>query len=528
MFSWLKWGKPPHPMADLKKVREWVAALPGHDPAGALDKVANWLDSIDRIPKFSLRQRLELIDLLDKAANAHWRKLAQQYISAPHLQEADADRLWNASFGFWKSLGAAYLRCIENFGAGEAATEGAREDLALIAGRALRASSLQLKWTFLRYGQVEKRIWRELGRAYLFAESQGFAALRAELYPAPRGQSSAQEELLRALMLVMVSPHNLVPLKQHIAERVIGYFGSRFVLQREPAPECGFSFDLAMAAPPAQLKKERAAGSMVRFFGAGEAGRGLTDLMREIREKDGIPRDVNLGGEFDRETVLSVLAHLDCYWNGTPPARRAERSEFVTRLTVVPGFPNILRCLELVANGARLDPRNFTEQESWITANRSDDGFGVLVPAEKESFEYDPLTGDRIGTGDWLRIGRLVALCEENARTWKLGIIRRITHEASGQRYAGIELLEGMAIVIKLLNASGPRPGEPERRRAAVLLANEMDKNDEALVLMRAGHFAKTQALSMHIEDKHYLLVPTELVESGEDFDCARFKVRPA
>ncbi len=528
MFSWLKWGKPPHPMADLEKVRERIAALPSHDPATALDKVSSWLDSIDHIPKFSLRQRLELIDLLDKAANAHWRKLAQEYISAPYLHGADEDRLSNASFGFWKMLGAAYLRCIEKFGVEEAATEGVREDLALIAGRALRASSLQLKWTFLRYGQVEKRIWRDLGSTYLFAERQGFAAVRAEIYPAPRGQSSAQEELLRALMLVMVSPHNLVPLKQHIAERVIGHFGSRFVLQSGPAPGCGFSFDLAMAAPPAQLQKETAAGSTVRFFGAGEAGRGLTDLMQEIIAKDGIPRDVNLGGEFDRETVLSVLAHLDRYWKDTPPARRAERSEFVTRVTVVPGFPNILRCLELVANGAPLDPGNFPEQESWITANRSDDGFGVLVPAEKESFEYDPLTGERIGTGDWLRIGRLVALSEENARTWKLGLIRRITHEASGQRYVGIELLEGMAIVIKLLNASGPRVGEPERRRAAVLLANAMDRNDEALVLMRAGHFAKTQALSMQIEDQRYLLMPIALVEGGEDFDCARFKMLPA
>lgn len=528
MFSWLKWGKPPHPMADLEKVREWVAALPGHDPARALDKVAGWLASIGQIPKISLRQRLELIDLLDKAANAHWRKLVQQYISAPHLQEAEENRLWNASFGFWKTLGAAYLRCIENFEMGASGAKAVREDLALIAGRALRASSLQLKWTFLRYGQVEKRIWHELGSAYLFAESQGFAALRAELYPAPRGQSSAQEELLRALMLVMVSPNNLTPMKQHIAERVIGYFGSRFVLQKEPVPGCGFFFDLAMAAPPARLQKERAAGSMVRFFGAGEAGRGLTDLMREIRAKDGIPRDVNLGGEFDRETVLSVLAHLERYWNGTPPARRAERGEFVTRITVVPGLPNILRCLELVANGAPLDPRNFPEQESWLTANRSDDGLGVLVPAEKESFDYDPLTGDRIGAGNWLRVGRLVALTEENARTWKLGIVRRITHEGSGQRYAGIELLEGMAIVITLSSASGPRSGQPERRRSAVLLANAIDKNDEALVLMRAGHFAETQALSMHREGKRYLLMPTALVEGGEDFDCARFKMRPA
>lgn len=528
MFSWLKRGKPADPMADAKTARQSVAELSGLDPATALDKVAAWLDSINQSGEFNLQQRWELIDLVDKAANAHWRKLVQQYISAPHLQKAHPGRLWNAVFGFWKMLGAAYLQCIENFNGGAAAAEAVRKELALVAGRALRASSLQLKWTFLRHGQIEGRIWRELGSAYLFAESQGFAALRVELYPGQEGPSSAQDELLKALMLAMASPHSLAPLQQHIAERVVAHFGSRFVLQGKPAPGCGFSFDLAMARPPARLQKETAAGPMVRFFGAGEAGRGLTDLMQEITAKDGVPSDVNLGGEFDRETVLSVLAHLERSWHSTPPARRAERSELVSRITVVPGFRNILRCLELMASGVPLDPGNFPDQESWITANRSDGGFGVLVPKDRESFEYDPLTGARIGSGDWLRIGALLALREENATSWKVGVVRRITYDGSGQRRVGIELLEGVASIIKLAPASGPGAREPERRRVAVLLANATDKNDEALVVMRAGHFATTQTLSMDVEDKRYLLLPTALIEGGDDFDCARFKMIPA
>lgn len=302
---------------------------------------------------------------------------------------------------------------------------------------------MQLKWTFLRHGPIEERICRELGSAYLFAESQGFAALRAELYPGPRGQSSAKEELLRALMLVMASPYSLAPLKQHIAERVVAHFGSRFVLQGKPAPGCGFSFDLAMARPPARLQKEMAAGSMVRFFGAGEAKQGLTDLMRDVRAKDGIPSDVYLGGEFDQETVLSVLAHLERYWDSTPPAGRAERSGLVSRVAVVPGFRNILRCLELMASGVPLDPRNFPEQESWTTVNKSDGGYGAFVPKERDSIHYDPLTGARTGSGDWLRIGALLALCGENAPGWRVGVVRRITHEGSRQCRVGIELLGG-------------------------------------------------------------------------------------
>ncbi len=76
--------------------------------------------------------------------------------------------------------------------------------------------------------------------------------------------------------------------------------------------------------------------------------------------------------------------------------------------------------------------------------------------------------------------------------------------------------------------ASINRTGEPVRRRSAVLLSVATDKNNEALVLTRASHFTTTHNLSMHLEDKLYLLLPTELIEGGEDFDCARFKVMPA
>ena len=276
------------------------------------------------------------------------------------------------------------------------------------------------------------------------------------------------------------------------------------------------------------MPKETAAGPTVRFFGAGEAEGGLRDLMREVREKDGVPSDVNLGERFDREAVLSVLAHLARCWDRTPPERRAARDERLTRITVVPGFPNILRCLELMASGAPLDPMNFVEQESWLVFDKSDGGYGVSVPKEREAFDYDPLTGARTGTGDWLRIGSLLAVCEENATVWRIGVVRRITDDGSDQRCIGIELIEGVAIVIKLSPASGPRAGQPEKRRSAVLLSNAMDKNDEALVLIRAGHFATTQSLTMHLGDERYLLLPSALIEGGDDFDCARFKVIPA
>jgi hypothetical protein len=450
------------------------------------------------------------------------------YISGARSKKADEEKLWNASHAFWKTLGAAYLRCISQLRATPDAEPLAREVLALIAARALRTASLQLKWIYLRHGQAEAHVWRDLGSTYLFAETQGVAAVRVEPYAEDRGASSAQEELLKALMLVMASPHNLEAPQLHLAERFIAHFAGRFVLAEKSAPACAYAFDLALAKPPVRVHRDMAPGSMVRFFGAGEAERGLADLMQEIRAKDGIPGDVNLGGQFDTDTVISVLAYLTRIWDTTPPARRAKRSAAATRVTVVPGLPNILRCLELAAGGASLDPKTFAEQESWAVFDRSDSGYGVMVPEERGSFEFDPVTGVRAASGDWLRIGSLVALHEEGATGWRIGVVRRITYDDANRRRAGIGLISGAAVVVKLAPASGPRAVEPERRRSAVLMSPESEPGAEVVVLMRAGHFMTTQKLAMSFGGRDCVLEPDALIEGGPDFDCARFKVVPA
>ena len=523
MFGWLKWGKPAHPMADPEHVQELIASLPASDPAKALERIAAWLETATHAKTLDLPQRWAAVDRLDQAAAARRRKLAQDYVSTPHLQKADEERLWNASFAFWKALAAAYLRCIEGARAPGAAKALDDDAPALFARRALRASGLQLKWVFLRHAQPDQQVWRDLGSAYAFAEQQGIAEERSQSYAEEPGQSSAREELLRALMLTTASPDNLSPLRLHLAERIIAHLSSGFVLRERPAPDCAFAFDLVPGQPPLRAGRQTSAGATTRFFGAGTAEQELARLAREISVRDAIPGNVNLGGSFDQESLLAALAHLQRIWDSTPPARRAERSEASARVSVVPGLPNVLRCLELIASGAPIDPKNFAEQEAWTVVDRSDGGYGAVVP--QESFQFDPVTGVRTGSGDWLEIGTLVALREEQSPTWSLGVIRRITFDASGQRRVGIQLIPGAPLVVKLAQAGRARASEPERRRSAVLLSAAPDESDEALVVMRAGHYMATHTLSVQLNDASYVLHPAGLIEGGEDFDCARFRI---
>lgn len=510
MLSWLARGRVDHPMANMKKARQLVVELLGHDSFRVLEETTNWLDSINDTEGFKLDYRLELIDLLDRGAKHHQARLAQEYIEAPRLQKAYESRLWNTSFGFWKTLAAAYLQCIERYQAGAPGAGAIKKDLALVVGRALRALAVQLKWLLLRYGLIEDRIWRDLGRAYLFAESQGFATRRAAIYPGQHGEASVQEEFLKALMLVMSSPDSLPPAKLHIAERTVAHFGSRFSLQAKAAPRCRYCFDLSMHQPPARTHQGRAPGPMVRFFGPGDAAPALRHLLLEIEDKNGVPGDFNLGKAFDKELVRSVLAHLDQHWADRPPARSAQRAELATRITVVPGFPEILRWTRAVMDTSSLEFSDPEASESWIVFNTSTGGYGAIVPKVK---------------GDWMKIGSLLGLRPETATTCYVGVVRRIARDRYNQYRVGIQVLGKVAVSVTLspVGWTGARDAT-DRSEPGVLLSDRPDRNGEVALLMRAGSFTHKQNLQMRVH-KTYALAPSALIEGGEEFDWARFKV---
>lgn len=506
MFSHLIGTKPKHPMADMRKAQEMAAELAGASALKALEQAVSWLSSIRDTREFRPEQRAQLTYLIDQAVKNHQFRLAQEYVDALRLEKNYENRLWNASFGLWKALGDSYVDCIEQYQAASRAADTLKSDMPKIVGRALRAFALQIKWTLLRYGLVEDRIWRGLGRAYLFAESQGYAVQRTVIYPGLHGESSAREEFLKALMLPVSSPDSLLPAKIHIAERTIAHFAGRFTLQSAAAPGCPFCFDLALHRPPSRAQRS-VAGPLVRFFGAGEALHGLQELMAEIEKKDGVPVDVNLGGSFDKATVLSVLAHLQQYWSGKPPLRHNPRRELATRITIVPGFAHALDWADALADSSSLEFGDPVRAESWIVFNASDTGYGAIVPKIN---------------GDWLQIGSVVAIRPETATGCRMGVIRRFAKDRYGQHRVGIEVLGHIALPVRLTPATRATADAGD---SALLLSAKPDENGEVTVLMRAGGFVPMQDLQMHVREKTYRLTPSRLIEGGKDYDLASLRI---
>lgn len=509
-FTWLG-EKVDHFMADPKRARQLIEELPANE-GKALEEITYWLETINQTPSFKLDQRFDNVSLLDAAAKGRVRKLSLDYLSMSRQMKFQEHRLWSSIFGFWRQLGGAYITCVDQFDTGLAGITIVRRSLPLMVARALRALRVQLKWCLLRYGPVESRIWKDMTRLYQIAEKRGFADSSIAVYPGSSPDGTVKAEFLNGLMLSASSTDGLSPIRQEIAERLVTNFSGAFRMSTR-ADGCTHCFDIASPRPPVRLFKGAESSSGLIFFGPGTALGTLEELSARIRENREIPPEVDLGGSYRKEIVTGVAQHLASYWGAYPPTRASERRPTTGRMTVIPGYNEVLQAIDPTA-GDELDFSQEQPAESWLVENVSDGGYGTVIPVVKS---------------DWIRVGTLIGMQSEQNGLWTIGLIRRIARDDKDRRHVGIQKLSRTAIPVRLARAGAARSssngsGEPY---PAILLATAPDQRGEVGLIMREGIFSLQDAMEMTISGKSYGLEPIRLVEGGEDFDWATYRVTP-
>lgn len=505
-LNWM--GGVDHPMADAKAAREIVDGFPGNDPHKTLQEAAEWLGSLNRTDGFRLNRRFDNVRLIEAAARDAHRRLLQDYLSTPRQQKYQENRLWNGAFGYCRQLEDAYIRCVREYDSGFAGITSIGISLPVLIGRALRALTLQLKWGLFRYGPVEPRIWGAIAGLLRLAEERGMADGAILLYQGENG-TTVKGEFLKAVMLGASSPDRLLPARQQIAERLIAHFAGGFRVATSPQG-CTHGFDLALSRPPVRLFNEAAPTGTMRFFGAGQATAEFDQLAARLAQRREIPSEINLGGSYDPDLVGGVARYLAETWSEKPLVRKGERRQTAGRITVVPGLSEIYRVFKPSA-GENLDFSSQASAESWIVDNVSDGGYGAIIPAR---------------AGDWIRIGALVGVKNETSENCAIGLVRRITSDEHDQRRVGIQLLTGAAEPVGLSKAdtSTSLNFDIEVERA-ILLSRSPDAEGEVDMLHARGAFKASETLDMTFREQTIRLQPSRLIESGEDFEWAKFKV---
>jgi len=507
MLSWIKGTQPDHPLADEKVARELVAELPANDSFKTLDELSYWLDALKGTQDVKLGRQFEIIELIDQAARNHHRKLSQDYLAgSARLQKFQEIRIWNTSFNYWKQLADAYQLCVARYQEGASGWGSLKGPLPTILARAIRALSYQLKWQLLRYGPVAPRVWGEYGKLFVYAEEKGFAAAKVEVYPGKFGNSTVQREFLKGLMLAISSTDSLLPMKLEVAERVVAQFSEYFTIQRQPGKGCHYYIDLATEKGPARMVSRVPTTPGLRFFGPGSAAQALERLITVLQADGVVPSNIDLGGAFDPELVLDVLRHLARYWAAVPPARGEERRRSVSRISVIHTFDEILATVSSDTDDQSFD----NSAETWTVENESAGGYGALLPQTK---------------GDWLKVGTLLGVKLERGAAWGVGIVRRLSAYDLRQRYVGIQVFSKGGTAVKIAPAHSGKNAVAQDAMLLPSSTRDSTGTGEMSLLLRPGFFSEKMTYEMQAYDRTYVLVPKKLLEGGDDFDMARFRV---
>jgi len=508
MLGWNK-NKSDHPMAEDRSAREFLAELPAADPFKLLEELSFWLDRTRGADGLKPLRLFEIVDQLDTAGKVSQRKLALEFLSPGNRRSRfQEQRLWNTQIEFWRQLGAAYELCLDKTLPGVSGAGALKPHLPAIVCRAIRALTLELKWLLIRYGPVDPTLWSRLGSLYARAERAGVQLKLCAVYPGQRGESTVQREYLKGLMLSVSATDCLLPRQLEVAERIIAHFSEYFVLQNQLASGCLYHVDLAMARAPARLATKVSPTATGRYFGPGRASEVAQKIVGIITSTGTYPSDLDLGGNYEPSVVTEVLHHLARYWAPTPPTRSDERRRSVSRIHVVHDFDQILA----IITGESTDLSFHDTIETWTVENESDGGYGALIAQSK---------------GDWLKVGTLLGIKREDGAAWGVGIVRRLTSGSGQQPYVGIQTLAKGGARVKLF-PTGERQARASSGTDAVLLPSSKSQSSgtgELSLLMRMGTFSPGQSLQMRAYEREYLLVPKELLEGGEDFDMATFRI---
>lgn len=490
-----------HPLADAKELKRVIGELTLENDFKAVDEVVGWLESLRHLETSRIDKLCEVVRALDEAAQPHIRRLTREYLTSPRLSKAEERRYHKTATDFWSLLAAVYEIALSAGGGKDKSADGLKPFLPLIASRLLFALGAIFKWMHFRYGPVGDDFWSRLGAAYLAAEQGRYAGKAQMLYPGLPGTTTPAMEYLKSLILSASSLDSLQPLEIELAEKLVTQFLPHFLLSAQDRHDNLYWVDPAHGQPPKRLARLPHAAPTIRFVAPGDAPAEIAAMIRTI-EAGEVPASLSLGGQYSARVVLAVLRHIANYWAEKPPLRKHQRHPVRSHLFVAHGYET---CVAMFSGGGGLGGA----AETWVVDNVSMGGFGALVACHHD---------------EWLRIGALLCVQPEGGDNRLLGVVRRYGRESDAQASVGIQTISKQARMIRLRPRGAPSFSEAHGIDAIAF--EDEARPGELCVVLPPNTFDMRESHDAHLDSGAALLSPMESLETGPDYEIARYRVR--
>lgn len=495
--------KAEHPLLDPRELRRVLNELPKDNAFKALDEIAGWLESLLATQDASPDRIFPVVTQLDDLARPHLKRMTREYLNTPRQSRSEEKRLWSINAGVWHLLAKNYEHCLGGLPDKGKSGEQIKAVLPMLCTRLICAQAAVMKWGQFHYGPTPGEFWRAMGHALLSAEAVGVENKVITL-GSPGGLSSAQQEFNKVMVFHAASLDSLLPHEIELAERLIEHFLPHFIFTNTFAHDSVYWVDLCLGQPPlrlAQMPKE--ARLSQRFFKPGPAHDEIRSLLDRLEQGVDMPGEINLGGQYSAKILIPVLRHLAAYLAPVPPQRKHDRHRVKHRMSVLHGLINAF----VVFSGEFGGRPAGLQIESWVVENVSRGGFG----AELANI-----------SGDWLKVGALVAVQPEGGDNWLLGIVRRYNRLTDTEARVGIETvgrqLVSAELKVRTASSYAAVAGTP------ALLILDGNAPGELRVALPMASFDLRENLEYSQNGQRYLLTPVALLEQTPDFEVARYR----
>ena len=493
-------GKTQHPLVDLKEMRRICADLVAREPLNALEEAATWLEALVEFDEIKLPLRIERLVQIDDVVTPQARRLTRQYLTrmaAPDAQRASEASVWDAGFGYWSKLAAAYAGCLRRFempGLDSATKKMVKANLLTIYARLMHAHAECRKYELYHYKPAGADFWAAVGDVYWRAVASKLESREVELYP-NQGISTIELEYLKILLLHSSSPDKLGLVDIEVAGRLLAHFLHWFIFTKELRRDNMYWVDITKPLPPTRMAKTPEPSATLRFFSGGGALVAIDELIEVIKRDKRVPANVMLGAQYDADTVTRVLQHLSRYWSPNPPTRSHARRPVKSGLNVAHGLASSRRHITGDVGSANGLYR-------WEADDVSLGGMSARICE---------------GRQEWISIGVLLAVQAEGGNNWVAGVVRRYIRTDARQGSVGIQTIS--------LSPRGVIADAGGIQTEALLLDLPVVGEYARMALPPAALEDKV-ALQFALDDKNARLHPREILESGPGYVVANFFVQ--
>jgi len=523
-------GKPDHPMTSAAGARRVLADLAKTEPLAALEQISHWAETLGNFDGFACDVRFEVAAEIEASGLPRAAIVFGAYFGHIHKRDREQRKQFESLYTFWHEVSGAYARCVTDHERGEKGAARVQKDLPLAISRAIRAAGTAERLRQLRYIGAEPHLWEIPCRLVAYAEKLGIDGTAVTAY-AHEVHTTPRAELLRLMGMSLAALHELPPGQIELAARVLDRFAISFAWSREPASECNFVVDLAVAGPPWQIKDKEPAAASKRYFGGGPALKKLEEI-ENLAAKNLLAEEARYGKEFSQAQIVTVIRHLRTYLGTNPPQRRFPRATVSDPVSVVSGFRAIsqrVTTLELgsgmalgedlsVEQRKRSDIRLTAEEvesvpEVWRTRDRSEWGMGVDIPP---------------GLGQWAEPGVLCGIRESENSPWWVGIIRRMDAEEGGHLHCGLWIMSKRPIAVhlrvigteaqKASNWESSSGGFDYRYMRALILPDAVKAHDRPIILIERQEVGMGEICEVMVGEHSRHIELLELIEEGADY----------